>query len=287
MNISANAGDAGEPARLLNFGCGGTFHPDWTNLDTSPVSPEVIAHDLRLRFPFADGTFDAVYGSHVLEHLEPAAAERLLQDCFRILRPGGIIRIAVPDLEAIVRLYVSSLEGALNGDHESEMRYDWLMLELYDQAVRKVSGGRMAAYLAGETDPKGLRFVAERRGSDAAKATDSRIPAFSTTSRVLRRLCSVVDSIRRMAATASAFVFLGPRGAEAVREGLFRDGGEVHQWMYDRFSLVRLLRRHGFTDVRSASAFESRIPRFEQFKLDVKDGRVRKPDSLFVEGAKA
>ena len=94
-------------------------------------------------------------------------------------------------------------------------------------------------------------------------------------------------SIRRMAAIALRFVFLGPRGASAVREGLFRDGGEVHEWMYDRFSLVRLLRRHGFTEVRPASAFESRIPRFEQFDLDVKDGRVRKPDSLFVEGTKA
>ncbi len=273
MNIPVSTGGVGGPKRLLNFGCGGTFHPDWTNLDTSPASPGVIAHDLRLRFPFADGSFDAAYGSHVLEHLEPAAAERLLQDCFRILKPGGTIRIAVPDLESIVRLYVSSLEGALKGDHESEMRYDWLMLELYDQVVRKVSGGNMAAYLAGKTNPDGLRFAAERVGCEAGQTTADRAPGFSNTFRALRRLRSIAYSIRRMAAIVCAFVFLGQRGASAVCEGLFRDGGEVHQWMYDRFSLVRLLRRQGFTDVRPISAFDSRIPRFEQFDLDVRDGR--------------
>jgi len=147
---------------LLNFGCGATYHPDWTNLDASPVSPDVIAHDLRSRFPFVDDTFDAVYGSHVLEHLEPAAALAVLQDCCRILKPKGIIRIVVPDLETIARLYVSSLEGALNGDQESEKRYDWIMLELYDQTVRRVSGGKMAACLAGDTGRISPRFVAER-----------------------------------------------------------------------------------------------------------------------------
>lgn len=286
MNISANTGGIDGSVRLLNFGCGGTFHPDWTNLDTSPVSPEVIAHDLRLRFPFADGTFDAVYGSHVLEHLEPAAAERLLQDCFRILRPGGIIRIAVPDLESIARLYVSSLEGALNGDHESEMRYDWLMLELYDQAVRKVSGGNMAAYMAEDTDRKRVRFVAERVGCEGAQAMANPVPGFSVTSRVLGRLRSMAGSIRRMAAIASAFVFLGPRGAAAVREGLFRHGGEVHQWMYDRFSLARALRQAGFATIQRRSAGESDIPGFAGYRLEVIDGRERKPDSLYMEGRK-
>ena len=122
MNISADSVGPDKAVRFLNFGCGATFHPDWTNLDTSPISSEIIAHDLRKKFPFADETFDAVYGSHVLEHLEPAEAAKLLQDCFRILRPEGSIRLAVPDLEVIVRLYLSSLEGALNAQGNSRAR---------------------------------------------------------------------------------------------------------------------------------------------------------------------
>jgi predicted SAM-dependent methyltransferase len=278
---------AGGAMRLLNFGCGRTYHRDWTNLDTLPVSPEVIPHDLRQAFPFDDAAFDAVYGSHVLEHLEPAAARRLLQECFRILRPGGIIRIVVPDLESIARLYVSSLEGAVDGDRESELRYDWLMLELYDQAVRKVSGGNMAAYLAENMDRKTSTFAMERIGYEGTQAVDSALPGFSITSRILRRLRTVVESMRRMAVIASAIVFLGRRGAAAVREGLFRDSGEVHQWMYDRFSMARALAQIGFESIRRRSAGESDIPGFANSRLEVIDGIEYKPDSLYIEGRKA
>ncbi|MGH8678073.1 MAG: class I SAM-dependent methyltransferase, partial [Burkholderiales bacterium] len=119
---------ATESVRLLNFGCGATFHPAWVNLDSSPVSPQVIRHDLREPFPFPANSFDGVYGSHVLEHLEPDAAIRLLKECHRVLKPGGIVRVVVPDLEVIARLYLESLEGAAAGDPNSEMRYDWAML---------------------------------------------------------------------------------------------------------------------------------------------------------------
>src|SRR5258706_13741581 len=88
----------GPPIQLLNFGCGGTYHPDWVNLDAAPVSPQVTAHDVRRPFPYVANRFDGLYGSHVLEHLQPPAAMRLLRECFRVLRPGGIVRIVVPDL---------------------------------------------------------------------------------------------------------------------------------------------------------------------------------------------
>jgi predicted SAM-dependent methyltransferase len=286
VSTSPNAGSVDGSLRLLNFGCGETFHPDWTNLDTSPISPAVIAHDVTRRFPFVDGTFDAVYGSHVLEHLEPAVAEKVLQDCFRILKLGGILRIAVPDLESIARLYLSSLEAALNGDRQAETHYDWLMLELYDQAVRKVSGGRMAAYMAEHEDRSRSRFVAKRIGCEGAQAEASRPSGFSITSRVLRMLRSMANSVRRTAAIASATVFLGPRGAAAVREGLFRNGGEVHQWMYDRFSLPRVLGRVGFASIQKRLAGESDIPGFAGYGLEVIRGRERKPDSLYIEGRK-
>ena len=67
------------PPRLLNFGCGSALHPEWINLDSSAVAPGVIAYDLRHGLPFPPDSFDAAYGSHVLEHLEPDAAARLLR----------------------------------------------------------------------------------------------------------------------------------------------------------------------------------------------------------------
>ena len=92
--------------------------------------------------------------------------------------------------------------------------------------------------------------------------------------------------MRRKAAIASASVFLGPKGAAAMREGLFRNGGEVHQWMYDLFSLPRALRQAGFASVEKRLAGESHIPGFAGFELEIINGRERKPDSLYVEGRK-
>jgi SAM-dependent methyltransferase len=272
--------------RLLNFGCGATFHPDWTNIDTSPVSPDVIRHDLRKPFPFADETFAAVYGSHVFEHLEPAAGALLLQDCRRVLRPGGIIRLAVPDLESIARLYLQSLAEALDGNREAELRYDWLLLELYDQVVRKESGGNMAKYLADTARAGNSRFIADRIGCDGGLPTAGRMTRFSAAARMRRKLRAAANSARRKGASAFAFLFLGARGVSALREGLFRNAGEVHQWMYDRFSLARALERAGFSSVRTCAAGASEIAGFAGYQLEVIDGRERKPDSLYIEGSK-
>lgn len=287
MSSSAIAGGAGPTTRLLNFGCGDTFHPDWVNLDTSPVSRGIIPHDIRLPFPFRDGTFDVVYGSHVLEHLEASQAEKLLQDCFRILKPAGIIRIVVPDLEAIARLYLSSLEGALNAEKESQMRYDWHMLELYDQSVRTASGGKMAVYLAQYPVGKRPRIIAERAGREGVPSRQRQPSGFTVSYRVLRRLRSMFLSLREVTALACASFFLGSRGSAALREGLFRNGGEVHQWMYDRFSMARALGRAGFTRIEKRSAGASDIPGFANYNLEVIDGIERKPDSLYMEGRKA
>jgi len=57
------------PSCLLNVGCGLAFHPGFVNLDSSAVSPGIIAQDLRRGLPFLDNTLDATYGFHVLEHL--------------------------------------------------------------------------------------------------------------------------------------------------------------------------------------------------------------------------
>jgi hypothetical protein len=83
-----------------------------------------------------------------------------------------------------------------------------------------------------------------------------------------------------------ALLFLGREGREALREGLFRRSGEVHQWMYDRFSLQRALQQAGFVDARVCAADESAIPGFAAFGLETAGGRPRKPDSLYVEARK-
>ena len=96
--------------RLLNLGCGSAFHPDWINIDFHNHGGSVLAYDLRLGIPLPDATVDVVYHSHVLEHFTREGGVTFLTECFRVLRPGGLLRIAVPDLENIVRAYITTLE---------------------------------------------------------------------------------------------------------------------------------------------------------------------------------
>jgi hypothetical protein len=91
---------------------------------------------------------------------------------------------------------------------------------------------------------------------------------------------------RTLLAEGVVTLLLGNKGKTALRQGLFRVSGEIHQWMYDRFSLRRALLEAGFTDVHVCSADESRILGFTGYNLDTINGVVRKPDSLFMEGVK-
>jgi len=61
--------------------------------------------DITKPLPFLDGSFDSVYSSHTLEHLYLSQTQALLRECFRVLRPGGVARMLVPDLRAICEEY--------------------------------------------------------------------------------------------------------------------------------------------------------------------------------------
>lgn len=254
--------------KLLNLGCGHRYHPAWVNVDFRVTGPGVIAHDLNYPVPFADNSFDVVYHSHLLEHFPKRYAPLFLQECFRVLKPGGIIRVAVPDLEQITRLYLDLLEKALVGDEEAQKRYDWIVLEMFDQMVRNQSGGEMRNYWAQNPMPA-EPFVISRYGSqvlDALAALRSpSSPAPPPASKKVRR----------------------EEKLDVTRIGQFRLSGEIHQWMYDRYSLKVLLQDAGFHNVRVCQADESDIPKFNSYLLDIEaDGSVRKPDSLFMEARK-
>lgn len=83
----------------------GLFQMDWDD--------RIKIHDLRRTFPFDNGSVDVVYTSHTLEHFSKQDGEHFLGECHRVLRPGGILRVVVPDLEAIVSDYIS---GKISAD---------------------------------------------------------------------------------------------------------------------------------------------------------------------------
>jgi predicted SAM-dependent methyltransferase len=79
--------------------------------------------DVRKPLPFGDESTTAVFASHNFEHLFPDEIERLVREIFRILVPGGVCRVVVPDLERIVSLYDAECPQAfLKGVFEIERR---------------------------------------------------------------------------------------------------------------------------------------------------------------------
>lgn len=128
---------------MINLGCGNNCHKDWINIDFVSKDKNVTSHNLLKGIPYPDNYFDVVYHSHVLEHFSKSEAISFIKECYRVLKPQGIIRIAVPNLERIVDNYKKYLNLALQGNELSEKIYDWTMIALYDQCVRSQSGGEM------------------------------------------------------------------------------------------------------------------------------------------------
>ena len=117
--------------KMLNIGCGACRHSDWVNLDLNPNSPDVIALDATKGLPFESNAVDVCYSSHVLEHLSREEATSFIGEQRRVLKNGGVIRVVVPDLERICRLYLAYLDDLVNGSKAQEFRYDYTLLELF------------------------------------------------------------------------------------------------------------------------------------------------------------
>lgn len=91
--------------RKLQIGAGPNRLEGWLNADLSPVSSEIVFLDARERFPFEDRVFDYVFSEHLIEHLTYREGLFMLGECYRILKPGGKLRTATPNIEQVVGLY--------------------------------------------------------------------------------------------------------------------------------------------------------------------------------------
>ncbi|WP_242057170.1 MULTISPECIES: methyltransferase domain-containing protein [Oscillatoriales] len=274
--------------QLLNIGCGSVFHPAWTNIDMASFSPDVQSYDLRKGLPYANNYFDVCYSSHVIEHLTIDEVKFHLKEALRVLKPKGIIRVVVPDLEGIVREYLRLLELVEVGVKEAEADYDWMMLELYDQNVRSFTGGEMGKFL-NSPDLKNKEFILSRIGKEAEQFWDEQTAKEKRTiweKIKSKKISWYMENLQSKLLLILAKSIAGKKGKMALEEGLFRNSGEIHRWMYDRFSLRRLLENAGFVDVRVCRADESGIPNFNSYELDTIAGKIRKPDSLFMEAIK-
>ncbi len=280
--------------QYLNLGCGTRSHPSWTNIDFGSTGTDVIAHDLKQGIPFQNSSFEVVYHSHLLEHFPKTAALPFLFECYRVLKFGGIIRVAVPDLERIARIYLQAVEEASNGDIMWRHHYEWVKLEMYDQTVRERSGGEMVTYLNQETIPN-KEFVLNRIGIEGKKILENAerirnrgLQFKETENKLVPILYTFLQTLRIHSTLKELLIrlILG-KEYEMLQLGRFRSSGEIHLWMYDRYSLSKLLTDAGFKNLQFFGPAESHIVGWDKFNLDTElDGTIYKPDSIYMEGVK-
>ncbi len=238
----------------LNLGCGTRMHATWNNVDFSlyarlrrhailwgglrvagllsperyarlmAIDPDIIVWDLRRGVPFPDLTFDVVYHSHLLEHLDRQDAAAFLRECLRVLRVGGTLRVVVPDLEVRIRHYTRAVRTWRSGNtSRAERAHEQAVADLFEQMVRTDGAG-------GLRQRPLVRFLERRVRGDAGAI------------------------------------------------------GERHRWMYDQYSLSRLLEEVGFAEMCVRAPADSAIPGWSTFALDTDpDCSPYHRDSLYVE----
>ncbi len=144
--------------KFVQYGCSYYAANGWINYDSSPsllLSRIPVVGSQLYRFtrnrehfpknvkfgnivhglPEQLGSCDGIYASHVLEHLSKSGCVCALQNTYLLLKPGGVFRVIVPDLESRVRRYLSDLESGSTDANDRFLR---------------------SCYLGRETDPRGI-----------------------------------------------------------------------------------------------------------------------------------
>ncbi len=107
----------------LHLGCGAQYFSGWRNVDKeSKTADERYDVTRGLRYP--DDSVQFIYSEHFLEHLTVRQAVEVLQESHRVLRPGGVMRIATPDLAYLVDKYAST--SWKDQDWITTYGYEWI-----------------------------------------------------------------------------------------------------------------------------------------------------------------
>lgn len=268
--------------KLLNLACGAKISRvgNWSNVDFSSPIIGVLQMDILRGLKFKNNTFDVVYTAQFIEHITLDQAEFVLKEVNRVLKPGGILRIVTPDFEEMAGSYLSALKS-LKKENNSflEKQYDWLRLEIFDQGLRNFSGGEVVGFYQ-NVDEKMHNYLIDRIGYSYLCSINDNV-----TSPFKRPLKEIFSKLHKLPKKIKSFLTSALMSSDA-KVGKFRRSGELHLYLHDLFSLTRILNRTGFVKISRENAYSSTIVDWEKYKLDIVDGQVDAPVSLYVEAKK-
>ncbi|WP_199177560.1 methyltransferase domain-containing protein [Halobacteriovorax sp. DA5] len=118
----------------LHLGCGSKKLNDYINIDILETDAVDEIHNITDLSKFENNSIDEIYASHVLEHFSRNEVKNVLQEWTRVLKKGGIIRLAVPNFEAIVKVYLENknlkeLMGLLYGGQDNKYNFHYVTFD--------------------------------------------------------------------------------------------------------------------------------------------------------------
>ena len=139
--------------KKLHLGCGNKYIPGFIHVDLMDfdhIDYKRSVDDLGI---FEDSSIDLIYACHVLEHFKRAEVDNVLTEWFRVLKPGGVLRIAVPGFEEIVAIYkkykdLNLVLGPLVGGQTYEYNFHYMVFDFktLSEKLKKVGFGEVRRY---------------------------------------------------------------------------------------------------------------------------------------------
>jgi predicted SAM-dependent methyltransferase len=137
----------------LHLGCGKRYIPGFVHVDIADYPHVDFKCDVADLSVFKSNTVELIYACHVLEHFKRDEVEQVLREWHRVLTPGGTIRIAVPDFEAVLKVYQTSKElelimGLLYGGQDDNYNFHRVVFDFkyLKQLLEKVGFRQVERY---------------------------------------------------------------------------------------------------------------------------------------------
>jgi predicted SAM-dependent methyltransferase len=138
----------------LHLGCGERYIPEFIHIDLADYPHIDYKRDISDLSIFKDNSVDLIYCCHALEYFDREEVRKVLKEWYRVLRKSGILRVAVPDFEAIVKVYLKY----------KDLNHRGILGPLYGRMVIKTPEGEKIIYHKTVYDFKSLKDVLESVG---------------------------------------------------------------------------------------------------------------------------
>lgn len=148
----------------LHLGCGKRCIPDFIHIDSADFPHINYRHDIADLPMFDDNSVDLIYCSHALQYFDRQEASKVLKEWHRVLKEGGLLRIAVPDFEAIVKVYLKY----------KDLNHRGILGPLYGRIIVKTSEGEKIIYHKTAYDFESLKKLLESVGFKNVRKYDWR-----------------------------------------------------------------------------------------------------------------